>query len=142
MLDSLSRFSFGENGLDLNDGFDTFNILQHIPIVSAVYQDVSGQDISAVSKLSGGYFYGGPVGLAFSALDLAVEGLSGKSISKSLVNFNYAEMFSGFSDTAFSNTAFSDNKETNSGEKETDMPAESFSLAKQMASRVLNNPKP
>ena len=139
MLDSLSRFSFGDNGLDLNDGFDTFNILQHIPVVSAVYQDVSGQGISAVSKLSGGYFYGGPIGLAFSALDLAVEGFSGNSISETLVNFNYAEMFSGFSDTVFSGTSFSDNNEANNGENETDMSAESFPLAGQMASRLLSN---
>lgn len=95
VMNSLSQFSFGENGLDLKDGFDTFNILQHIPVVSAIYQDVSGQDISAISKLSGGYFYGGPIGLAFSALGIAIESYSGSSVSETLVNFDYNSLFSG-----------------------------------------------
>jgi len=91
----LAQFSLGEGGFDLKDGFDIFNILQHIPIVSNVYQEVSGEDISGISKIAGGYLYGGMFGLAFSALDLAVESYSGRSVSDSLLAFDYTSIFSG-----------------------------------------------
>ncbi len=91
---NFAQFSFGEDGLDLKDGFDMFNVLQHIPIVSNVYQDVSGEDISGISKLAGGYIYGGMFGLAFSALDLVIESYSGRSVSDSLMSFDYTSIFS------------------------------------------------
>ena len=90
---NLAQFSFGEDGIDLKDGFDVFNIMQHIPIVSSVYQEVSGQDISAISKLFGGYFYGGMFGLAFSALDLAIESYSGSSLNDTLAKYDYTSIF-------------------------------------------------
>jgi len=93
VINSLSNFSFGENGLELNDAFDSLNIVQHIPIVSAIYQDASGEDISAVSKLTGGYLYGGAVGLAFSALDLAIESYTGSSMNDTLASFDYLSLF-------------------------------------------------
>lgn len=94
IVSNLVQFSFGEDGIDIKDGFDIFNIMQHIPIVSSVYQEVSGQDISAISKLSGGYLYGGVFGLAFSALDLAIESYSGSSLNETLAKFDYASVFS------------------------------------------------
>lgn len=95
MLNSLAQISFGEDGLDSNDAFDIVNILQHIPVVSAFYQDVSGQEeISVLSKLSGGYLYGGAIGLAYSALDLAVKSYSGTSIDEAVLNFNYGSLLS------------------------------------------------
>jgi len=94
-LNSLAQLSFGEDGLDYNDAFDIVNILQHIPVVSAFYQDVTEQeDISMISKLAGGYLYGGPSGLAYSALNLAIESYSGTSISEAVLNFNYDSLFS------------------------------------------------
>ena len=81
---------FGANGLDLSDGFDTVNILNHVPVVSEVYKKMSGHDVSAISKLAGGYLYGGPAGLAFSALDLASSSLFDNSISGLLANADYA----------------------------------------------------
>lgn len=99
IINSLAQLSFGEDGLDSNDAFDIVNILQHIPVVSAFYQDVTGQeDISMISKLSGGYLYGGPIGLAYSALDLAIKSYSGTSINEAMLDFNYASLFSGEDD--------------------------------------------
>jgi hypothetical protein len=93
IINNLSQMSFGDDGLDVKDAFDIVNVLQHIPVVSTVYQDVMGEDISAVSKLSGGYLYGGAFGLAFSALDLAIESYSGSSVNKMLTNFDYTSLF-------------------------------------------------
>ncbi len=128
-INKLAQFSFGENGLDLNDGFDTFNILQHIPIVSAIYQEVSGQDISAASKLAGGYFYGGPIGFAFSALDIVTESFSGRSLNETLASFDYAGIFD--------NENVEQPSQLPQQPQQTDQTkAEYFSLASQMAKKV------
>lgn len=95
LLDSITEFSFGNNGLELSDAFDSVNILQHIPIVSSVYQNMTEHDISAVAKLTGGYLYGGPLGLALSAVDLTVESLTGHSVNNTLANFDYNGLFGG-----------------------------------------------
>lgn len=89
------QYVFGANGIELNDAFDTVNILQHVPIVSSIYQESSGQNISAIAKLGGGYLYGGVIGLGYAALDLAVEGFSGKSIGDSIVSFSFSDFFFG-----------------------------------------------
>ncbi|MBU2980108.1 hypothetical protein [Alteromonas sp. C1M14] len=78
--DAFMNFGFGDDGVDLSDGFDAVNLLNHIPIVSDVYQSVSSTDISAVSDLAGSFLYGGPAGLAYSAVNLTVEGITGDSI--------------------------------------------------------------
>lgn len=93
IMNNIAQMSFGEDGLDAKDAFDIVNVLQHIPIVSAVYQDVMEEDISAVSELTGGFLYGGTLGLAFSALDLAIESYSGSSINEMLTNFDYTGLF-------------------------------------------------
>ncbi|MBU2971470.1 hypothetical protein KO527_19175 [Pseudoalteromonas sp. C2R02] len=91
---SLERLTFGDNGLELNDGFDIINVLNHIPGVSAVYQEASGQEqVSALSKLAGGFLYGGALGMAFAGLDLAVDSYSGSSINEKIANFEYSKMF-------------------------------------------------
>ncbi len=89
----MEELSFGENGFNIEDVFDVFNVLQHVPVVSGIYQEVTEQDISPVSKLVGGFLYGGMFGVAFSALDLAIESYSGASINDQLVSFDYKSMF-------------------------------------------------
>lgn len=98
-LKTLERLSFGDNGLDLSDGFDTVNVLNHVPVVSEFYKNFAGRDVSAISKLAGGYLYGGPTGLAFSALDLASNSLFDNSISGLLANFDYKGLLSGRPDS-------------------------------------------
>jgi hypothetical protein len=91
---SLEKLTFGNNGLELNDGFDIINVLNHIPGVSAVYQEASGQEqVSALSKLAGGFLYGGALGMAFAGLDLAVDSYSGSSLNEKIANFEYSKMF-------------------------------------------------
>ncbi|WP_281559127.1 hypothetical protein [Thalassomonas sp. RHCl1] len=115
LIDTLSEFSFGDNGLELTDAFDSVNILQHIPVVSGIYQQVTEQDMSAVAKLTGGFLYGGPVGLAVSAADLTLEGITGNSINNTVINFDYRGLFDGITDTVLgaetSQIAAGNNKE-------------------------------
>lgn len=99
ILTQLADYSFGDNGIDLTDGFDTVNILQHIPLLSSIYQSSTGDTIEAAAKLGGGFLYGGTVGLAFSAADLAIEYISGTSISDKITNFNFSELLFSADDT-------------------------------------------
>ena len=62
-------------------------------MVSELYKNVTGHDISGISKLAGGYLYGGPTGLMFSALELTTQSLFDTSISGLITNFNYGQLF-------------------------------------------------
>ncbi len=91
--EKVEQYVFGNNGLEINDGFDTINILHHIPIVSNIYKESSQQQISAIAKLGGGFLYGGTLGLGYAALDLAVEAYSGHSIGGTIINFSFSDFF-------------------------------------------------
>ena len=45
------------------DIVDAVNPLQHIPLISSIYRNISGDSISDVPKFVGGALYGGPLGL-------------------------------------------------------------------------------
>ncbi len=94
-LAALESLSFGKDGLGLADGFDVVNILNHVPVVSELYKQQSGTDVSLVSKLAGGYLYGGPLGLAFSAIDVASESVFDNTLSGLLTQIDYASMLTG-----------------------------------------------
>src|ERR1700722_3234695 len=53
---STTNFSFG-------DFLDMINPLQHIPVASSVYRDVTGETINPVSRVAGDVMYGGIFGL-------------------------------------------------------------------------------
>lgn len=84
VADTLQSFAFGEDGLNWKDGFDTINLLNHIPVVSDVYQSVTDSHIDAAADLAGSFIFGGPLGLAYSAMNLSVEGVTGNSITDNL----------------------------------------------------------
>ncbi|WOI37152.1 hypothetical protein R1T43_18495 [Alteromonas sp. CI.11.F.A3] len=83
-FDSMMTSAFGEDGLGLQDGFDTLNIVNHLPIVSDIYEATTSSHIAAASSMAGSFLYGGLGGLLYNAVDLTVEGLTGKSISNNL----------------------------------------------------------
>lgn len=70
-----------EGGFSLFDAVvDTVNPLQHIPGVSSVYQQVTGDESSALANMAGGFLFGGPMGLAAGAATSFLEFLTGKSL--------------------------------------------------------------
>jgi len=96
LLSDAITFSFNEDGLGLEDAFDTVNLLQHIPVVSSIYQSTTGQEnISAAAQFAGDFLYGGPLGLAFSVADYAIEQYTGTSISDAITDFNYSDFIFG-----------------------------------------------
>ena len=86
--------------LDFTDVLDIINPLQHIPIVSTIYRNVSGDTIDDVPKFLGSALFSGPVGL-IAAL--------GTTIIKAQANIerNFPN------DKAFSNQKLTENSSLN-----------------------------
>lgn len=82
---------FGQNGADFSDLIDVVNPLQHIPIVNTIYRELTGDEIGAAPRLAGGTLYGGPIGLAASAVNLGVEAMTGDDIGGHAWNFAFGE---------------------------------------------------
>jgi len=72
------------NGGDLtfSDLVDVINPLQHIPGVSTIYRELTGDEISAPARLAGGTLYFGPIGLAAAAVNVFSEATTGKDIGE------------------------------------------------------------
>lgn len=77
--------AFGEDGLQVSDVLDAINPLQHIPFVSTLYRELTGDTMSAGSKIAGGALLGGPIGLVASVFDTIFTGETGKSFSETAV---------------------------------------------------------
>ncbi len=73
--------------LTFSDLIDTVNPLQHIPVVSAMYRSVTGDEISSASRLAGGSLYMGPFGAVAAMVDLGVEAFSGNAIGGHVTRF-------------------------------------------------------
>ncbi|MBU3023457.1 hypothetical protein [Aestuariibacter sp. A3R04] len=87
LVDSVNTLSFGEDGLGLDDAFDAVNILNHIPIISDIYTDISSQDsVDAAAAIAGGYMFTGPVGALYSAANVVTEEMTGSSILDNLIS--------------------------------------------------------
>lgn len=61
----------------LKTAIDVVNPLQHIPVVSSIYQKISGDEINTPAKIAGDAVYGGVMGglvsMATSALEFMIE---------------------------------------------------------------------
>lgn len=51
---------------------DVVNPLQHIPVVSSIYRRLTGDQIGGAAMIAGGALYGGPVGGAVAAANVAI----------------------------------------------------------------------
>lgn len=75
---------FGEDGLTFRDVLDAVNPLNHIPIVSDIFQSATGHQPSTASQLAGGTLIGGPVGFVASLATSIFEAATGNSPAKAL----------------------------------------------------------
>jgi hypothetical protein len=76
----LEKEVFGNDGFSFKDLLDVINPLQHIPGVSTVYRDLTGDDISPASRIAGGTLFFGPIGAAISTANVVVDKTTGKDI--------------------------------------------------------------
>ncbi|CAO3438774.1 hypothetical protein [Azospirillum doebereinerae] len=62
------------------DLLDMVNPLQQLPVVSSVYREATGENISIPARLAGGFLFGGPAGLIGSAAMVLFEEVTGDSV--------------------------------------------------------------
>jgi hypothetical protein len=73
---------FGEDGFTFKDLLDVINPLQHIPGVSTLYRDMTGDEISPASRIGGGALFFGPIGAAISTANVIVDKATGKDVGE------------------------------------------------------------
>jgi hypothetical protein len=69
-----------EDGFSFLDVLDIINPLQHIPVISTLYREATGDKLGPFARVAGGALFGGPIGAAGSVVNLLVEEASGKDI--------------------------------------------------------------
>lgn len=67
------------------DLLDMVNPLQHIPIVSTLYRNITGDEIKPVARIIGGTVFGGPAGGAMSLANVIIEEETGKDITGNVI---------------------------------------------------------
>lgn len=81
-----------EDGFGFDDLLDIVNPLQHLPIVGTLYRELTGDDLSATSRIAGGALYGGALGAGLSVAEAAFEEISGDDVGGHLATlFGFAE---------------------------------------------------
>ncbi|MFZ4762323.1 MAG: hypothetical protein ACOYK8_05885 [Alphaproteobacteria bacterium] len=74
-----------DEGFSFWDLLDVVNPLQHIPIVNEIYRSITGDTIKPAAEMAGGLVFGGIVGAAMAAVNVAVEQETGQSISGNVI---------------------------------------------------------
>lgn len=59
------------------DFLDIINPLQHLPIVSTIYREVTGDTINPAARVAGGALYGGPLGAGAAVATQVAEQIAG-----------------------------------------------------------------
>lgn len=73
-------FTFG-------DFLDIINPLQHIPVVSTLYREITGDEISPHARILGDTLFGGPSGFVAAAANVFFEEVAGGDIGESVLAF-------------------------------------------------------
>jgi len=73
---------WGEDGFTFGDLLDIINPLQHIPIISTIYREITGDEIAALPRVIGGGLFGGLVGLGASTVNMIFDEASGKDLGE------------------------------------------------------------
>jgi hypothetical protein len=63
------------------DVLDVINPLQHIPLLSVAYREITGDQLHPTARVLGGALYGGPLGLMAGAMNAAFEQETGRDIA-------------------------------------------------------------
>lgn len=64
---------------------DIINPLQHIPVISTMYRQATGDDIGPAARMIGDTLYGGPIGAAIAFANVTSEKVTGRDIGENVV---------------------------------------------------------
>lgn len=67
------------------DLIDMINPLQHIPIVSQLYRNFTGDTIRPIGQIIGGALYGGPLGAASGLINTVIQEETGKDLGDNAI---------------------------------------------------------
>ena len=73
---------FGADGFTFSDFLDVINPLQHIPVISTLYRQWTGDRIDPGARVVGDTLYGGPVGLFSGIVNAVVEHETGSDVGQ------------------------------------------------------------
>jgi hypothetical protein len=59
---------------------DIINPLQHIPIISNIYRELTGDEIGGAARMIGGALFGGPLGFASASANTIIEQATGDDL--------------------------------------------------------------
>lgn len=76
---------WGADGFGFDDFIDIVNPLQHLPFVSTLYRELTGDSIAPAARMAGGTLYGGPAGMIASVANIFVEAESGSDIGGTMI---------------------------------------------------------
>lgn len=76
-----------EGSFTFSDFLDAINPLQHIPVIGAIYREVTGDQIGFGAKNIGGLLFGGIPGLVASVVDSVIQNETGRDSGAHLIAF-------------------------------------------------------
>lgn len=76
---------WSEEGPSFGDFLDIINPLHHIPLISDIYESLTGDTQSTGSQLAGGALFGGPIGFIAAITNSIIEEETGNDISGNLL---------------------------------------------------------
>lgn len=105
MSDGASTAMEDERELSFWDFLDLVNPLQHIPVVSTLYREITGDKISAPMRTLGGLLFAGPVGFVNGVVNGIVEEASDRDVGE-----NFFALFGGGTEGDFDSPATASTK--------------------------------
>jgi hypothetical protein len=76
---------FGADGFTISDAIDIINPLQHLPIIGPLYREVTGDNLDPFSRIAGNTLFFGPIGAAFSSINVVVEKITGRDVGSNII---------------------------------------------------------
>jgi len=69
-----------DDGFSFDDFLDMINPLQHLPVVSTLYREMTGDQMDPTARIVGGAIYGGPIGAGISVAEAVLEQATGDDL--------------------------------------------------------------
>lgn len=73
---------FGNDGLTFADVLDVINPLQHLPIISTIYRNLTGDTIDPAPRIAGSALFGGPIGAFFGIINVVSKTETGRDVGE------------------------------------------------------------
>ncbi len=78
---------FGNDGFTFLDFLDIINPLQHIPVISTLYREITDDTLDPGSRVLGSTLFFGPVGTVVSLANVLVDDATGKDMGEHVMAF-------------------------------------------------------